>query len=211
MVAWRNLSCKNVVCMHFYFRSGFTNVQNGKRKFIEHISTTGREIVILLILYDISVVVVICFCGYSAATAAYNGTESRCCQPVSGKCIENILEYTSSKRRATCAGRKLIRHVKGIKLTARTIKIIIYSNRFGINPSNRFSLTNSQQRKGSNPIVNRSSSEFRSKYITVMLRPCIKLVRALLSNSNFPNLHVIDSVYDDQKVEVHISECCLNV
>ena len=43
------------------------------------------------------------------------------------------------------------------------------------------------------------------------MRPRRKHARVLLRSNKLYNLHVIDSLHDDQKVAVQLTACCLNV
>ena len=61
-----------------------------------------------------------------------------------------------------------------------------------------------------NSLVNTSSSDFKSKSTKISVRPRRRHARVLLRSINFHNLHVIDSLHDDQKVEVPLTVCCLN-
>ena len=63
----------------------------------------------------------------------------------------------------------------------------------------------------SGTLFNTSSSDFKSKSIKVIVRPRRKHAKVLLRSINFHNVHVIDSLHDDQEIDVPLTVCCLNV
>ena len=76
------------------------------------------------------------------------------------------------------------------------------------------SLINSEPANASfnvNSVDNTSSSDFSSKSVTIIFLPRHRRARNLQMTITFYNLHVIDSLHDDQKVEVPLSVCCPNV
>ena len=126
-----------------------------------------------------------------------------CCE---GKATPlSTLEYASSHKTGTRAGRKLIRHIKCVRLQTPSYKVSAYQNKPGVIT---ISLTGNEPTKSLfsvNSIINTSSSDFKSKSINVIVHPRRNDARALLRSINFLNLHVIDSLRDDKKVEVSLT------
>ena len=124
-----------------------------------------------------------------------------------GHCFDKLAN-TSSTRRGTRPGRKLFRHIQCVRLTAAS-----YNNP-GVNTRNLIPLTVNEPEKSLfnvNSFCNTLSSDFKSKYIKVIVRSCRRHARVLLSIINFRNLYAIDYLHDDQKVEVPLTVHCPNV
>ena len=62
-----------------------------------------------------------------------------------------------------------------------------------------------------NSFVNTSYSDFKSKPIKVIVQPCRRQATVLPRSINFRNPYVIDCLNDDQKVELPLTVCRLNV
>jgi len=117
-------------------------------------------------------------------------------------CCEQTTVLTTWRTRrrtrwGTRAGRKLIRHIKCVRLTTASYKTSAYH----YEPAKSLFNVNS--------FVNTSSSDFKSNSIKVIVRPYHKHARVFLWSINFHNLHVIDSLHVDQKVEVPLMVCSI--
>ena len=117
-------------------------------------------------------------CGQPIGTAS-----NTCAAPLrrekQPRCEEKATVLTTWRtcrrtRRGTRAGRKLIRHIKCVRLTSASYKISAHNNKPGVNTRNLISLTGNQLAKSLfnvNSFVNTSSSDFKFKYIKVIVRP----------------------------------------
>jgi len=83
-------------------------------------------------------------------------------------------------RRGTRAGRKLIRHIKCVRLPTAIYKVSAYHNNPDVNTGNLISLTCNEPAKSLfnvNSFCNRPSSNFKAKYIKVIVRSCRRHAR----------------------------------
>ena len=137
----------------------------------------------------------------TANTFAEPGREKQPAPSYEGKATVLTTWRTRRRtRRRTRAGRKLIRHIKWVRLTTASYKVSAHHNKPGVNTRNLISLTGNEPEKSLfnvNSFVKTSSSDFK-----VIVRPRLTHARGLVRSINFHNLHVIDSLHDDQKVEV---------
>jgi len=96
--------------------------------------------------------------------------------------------------------------------TTASYKVSAYHNKPGVNTRNLISLTGNEPAKflvNVNSFVNTLSSDLKSN--KVIVHSPRRHPRVLLRNINFHNLQVIDPLHDDQKVEIPLTVCCLNV
>ena len=144
------------------------------------------------------------FCNLlkSAVTVAYTCAESRCCKQPNYKHDDNT---TVSTPVVVKVGRKVIKHIKYVRLGAVSHKVSACKRKLGVISCNLIIQTISEQAKvlfNVNSGVNVSYFGFRYKSITVNVIPPCKQARDLPRSINYHNIHFIDFLYDEQKVDV---------